>query len=157
MLKKKNSLKKGKVSTNVINIIIVACIFVGLLVYMFLVDDIETIKNVIKNLNYTWLGVGFLCMIGYWLLEALCLHIVTKKTYKDQKFLPSLRVSMIGQLFNSITPFSSGRSTYASSSNGKRRKETFKYCEYFTYKIHCVSSDFSNIYLDFNNMQIYIF
>lgn len=103
---KKN--KIGKVSTNVINIIIVAVIFVGLLIYMFAVDDMETMVHVIKNLNYGWLFVGLLCMVIYWLLESLCLYVVTKKTYKNQNFFSSLRVSMIGQLFNCITPFSSG-------------------------------------------------
>lgn len=103
---KKN--KIGKVSTNIINIIIVAVIFVGLLIYMFAVDDMENIIHVIKNLNYGWLLVGLLCMFVYWALESLCLYVVTKKTYKKQDFFSSLRVSMIGQLFNCITPFSSG-------------------------------------------------
>lgn len=108
MLKKKINLKKGKLSTNVINIIIVVCIFVGLLTYMFAVDGIDNMVYIAKNLNYKWILVGFLCMVIYWILEAICLYVVTKKTYKNQKFLSSLRVSMIGQLFNCITPFSSG-------------------------------------------------
>ena len=108
MFKKIKNNRKGKVSSNLINIIIVAVLFVGLIIYMFLFDDIENITKVIRNLNYGWLFVELLCMIVYWLLEALCLYTVTKKTYKDEKYRKSLRVSMIGQLFNCITPFSSG-------------------------------------------------
>ncbi len=108
MLNKLKKLKRGKVSSNIINIIIVALLFVGLIVYMFVFDDIENIVTVIKNMNYGWLFIGLLCMVVYWLLEALCLYTVTRKTYKDEKYTKSLRVSMIGQLFNCITPFSSG-------------------------------------------------
>ena len=108
MFNKLKNERKGKVSSNIINIIIVALLFVGLIVYMFLVDDIENIVTVIKNMNYGWLFIGLLCMIIYWLLEALCLYTVTRKTYKEEKFIKTLRVSMIGQLFNCITPFSSG-------------------------------------------------
>ena len=104
----KNFKKDGKVNSNLINIIIIAVIFIGLLIYMFCVDDIETILNVIKNIKYKWLFVGLICMFIYWLLEASCLYVVTRKTYKDEKFGTSFRVSMIGQLFNCITPFSSG-------------------------------------------------
>lgn len=106
MFSKKN--KIGKLSTNVINIIIITVIFVGLLIYMFAVDNMENMVYVIKSLKYSWLFVGIICMVVYWLLESVCLHVVTKKIYKGQKFWSSLRVSMIGQLFNCITPFSSG-------------------------------------------------
>ena len=108
MFGKINKGKSGKISSNLINIIDIVVIFVGLLIYMFCVDDIETITSAIKNLRYNWLFVGFMCMVVYWLLEAVCLYVVTKKTYKDEKFSTTLRVSMIGQLFNCIAPFSSG-------------------------------------------------
>ena len=108
MLNKMKNNKEGKVSSNVINVIIISVIFVGLLIYMFVVDDIETIIHVITTMDYSWILIGCLCMVVYWLLEALCLYTVTKKTYKEESFRTSLRVSMIGQLFNCITPFSSG-------------------------------------------------
>ena len=61
-----------------------------------------------KTFYIWWMIFGLVLIIIYWLLEALSLYIVEKKIYKDQKYINSLRVSMIGQLFNSITPFSSG-------------------------------------------------
>lgn len=105
---KKFSKKDGKINSNVINIIIIAIIFIALLIYMFCVDDIKTIVSVIQNMKYNWLVVGFVCMVIYWLLEAACLYTVTRKTYTTEKFNTAFRVSMIGQLFNCITPFSSG-------------------------------------------------
>lgn len=47
-------------------------------------------------------------MVIYWFLESVNLHLVTKEVYPQQKFKNSLSVSMIGQYFNCITPFSSG-------------------------------------------------
>ncbi len=108
MLSKFKFKKEGKINSNVLNIIIVGLLFIGLIIYMFLVEDIENMVNIISELNYKWIFIGIICMVLYWLLESLCLHIVTKKTYKNQSFLGTLRVSMIGQLFNCITPFSSG-------------------------------------------------
>ena len=93
---------------NIINISIVAVIFVVMAIYFFSVESIDNIISVMKNVNIWWMLAGLVLIIIYWLLEATSLYIVEKKIYPDQKFLSSLRVSMIGQLFNSITPFSSG-------------------------------------------------
>ncbi len=100
--------KKFKINTNVINIALICIIFIAVLIYMFTVDDINNIITVLKSVKISWMIVGILCMLMYWILESLCLYVVTKKSYKSQKFIDSFRVSMLGQLFNSITPFSSG-------------------------------------------------
>ena len=93
---------------NIINLSIIALIFIIMMVYLIKVEGINNIVTVLKTVNVNWALLGLLCIIVYWILEALCLYIVEKKIYKEQKFFDSLRVSMIGQLFNSITPFSSG-------------------------------------------------
>lgn len=102
MRAKKSSIK------NIINISFIAILTIGILVYTLKVDGIENIVEVIKNVNIYWMIAGLVCMIVYWLIESLNLYIISKTMYKDQKFIDSFRVSMIGQLFNSITPFSSG-------------------------------------------------
>lgn len=93
---------------NIINISIVAVIFIVMAIYFFSVESIDNIVNVMKSVNIWWMIAGLLLIIIYWLLEATSLYIVEKKIYPNQKFLSSFRVTMIGQLFNSITPFSSG-------------------------------------------------
>ncbi|MEG1343909.1 MAG: lysylphosphatidylglycerol synthase transmembrane domain-containing protein [Clostridia bacterium] len=100
--------EKKKINKNIINISIIIIIFIVLLIYMIAVDGWQNIISTLKNVQPIWVLYGLACMIVYWLLEALCLHIITKKIYKNQSFKSSLRVSMIGQLFNCITPFSSG-------------------------------------------------
>ena len=101
-------MKEKKDKKNIINIIFIALLSIGVIVYMLKVDGINNIVEVIKNVNVYWMLAGLGCMILYWLIEALNLYIISKTMYKEQRFIDSFRVTMIGQLFNSITPFSSG-------------------------------------------------
>lgn len=91
-----------------INIIIVALSIVALLAYVLLVDGVDNIWDIWVSSKKGWLLCGILAMIVYWLLESGILHSIVKSYYKPQKFKQTLRVSMIGQLFNCITPFASG-------------------------------------------------
>ena len=92
----------------IINILLIALIFIGLAIYMINVDGIDNIINLLKVVDYRWVLAGIICLIVFWICEALCLHLPLKTMYKNQKFSNSFKVSMIGQLFNNITPFSSG-------------------------------------------------
>ena len=62
----------------------------------------------IKNLQVEWIIAAALSMILYWIFEAKILQCVIFLTNKDYKFKDAFRVTMIGQYFNSITPFASG-------------------------------------------------
>lgn len=110
--------KKLKKSNNkrltIFNILLIIAIFTGLLIYMFLVDGIDNILLMLNSVDYFWVFMGIICMFLSWFFEAICLHIPIKKIYTNQKFHNSFRIMMIGQLFNNITPFCSGRSTNAS-------------------------------------------
>lgn len=97
--------KKRKIFFNFL-LIIVIC--VGLLIYMLKVDGIENIIKVLNSVDYRWVFAGLGCLIIHWICESLNLHIPIKKMYPNQQFRNSFRVAMIGQLFNNITPFSSG-------------------------------------------------
>jgi len=57
-----------------------------------------------------WLLCAGVCIPIGWLLESITLHIISDKIGKvpDFKFKNAFQATMIGQLFNCITPFSSG-------------------------------------------------
>lgn len=115
--------KPNNKKMTIINIILIAIIFIGLTIYMINVDGLDNIINLLKNVNYMWVFAGIICLIIFWICEALTLHIPLKTMYKNQKFLNSFKVSMIGQLFNNITPFSSGgqpMQAYELTKTGKR-------------------------------------
>lgn len=92
----------------IFNIVLIFAIFAGLLSYMIIVDGIDNIVNVLNSVNYYWVLAGLVCMVLSWISEAMCLHIPIVKLYPNQKFSNSLKIMMIGQLFNNITPFCSG-------------------------------------------------
>lgn len=92
----------------ILNFLLIILIFVGLFIYMIKVDGIDNILKILHTADYKWVLGGVFCLIIYWICETLTLHIPLKRLYKDQKMTSSLKVSMIGQLFNNITPFASG-------------------------------------------------
>lgn len=114
----KNLKKKLKKSNDkrltIFNILLIVAIFIGLLIYMFNVDGVDNIILMLHSVDYFWVFIGLICMVLSWLFEAICLHIPTKNLYSNQKLRNSIRIMMIGQLFNNITPFCSGRTTNAS-------------------------------------------
>ena len=59
----------------------------------------------------------------WFICDAVTLHLPLKIMYKNQSFFNSFKVAMIGQLFNNITPFSSGgqpMQAYELTKSGKR-------------------------------------
>lgn len=99
---------KPKTKSIILNSILILVIFIGLFIYMVNIDGIDNIIYLLNQLDYFWVFIGIICLIIYWLCESLELHLPLKKLYKNQNFFNSIKVSMIGQLFNNITPFASG-------------------------------------------------
>lgn len=107
----------------VFNFILILVIFVGLFIYMIKVDGIDNIKALLHQVDYKWVVAGLVCLAIHWICEATNLHTPIKKMYPNQTFANSFKVSMIGQLFNNITPFSTGgqpMQAYELTKTGKR-------------------------------------
>lgn len=77
---------KNKSKKIYINVAIILIIFVALIIYMIKVDGIVNILNLLKNSDYRWVMVGFLCIVIYWICEAICLHIPLKKSFNQSSF-----------------------------------------------------------------------
>lgn len=100
--------RKIKINKNILNLVLIVSMFIALFSYMVIVDGWANIVIIVKQIEPIWFVAAGLLLVTYWILEAVVLHIVTKKVCKKERFRNSLRVSMIGQLFRNITPFSSG-------------------------------------------------
>ncbi|MDR3052018.1 MAG: flippase-like domain-containing protein [Oscillospiraceae bacterium] len=61
-----------------------------------------------RQLNPRWLLAAGVCILAYWLLEAVALHTLTGCLYRGVPFRSTLRTAIIGQLYSALTPFSSG-------------------------------------------------
>lgn len=94
--------------SRILNLIICGIAFVVMIACLFFVDDPKKIWNAVCSAKPVYILLSIGCMIVYWFLESVNLHLVTKEVHPEQKFKDSLSVSMIGQYFNCITPFSSG-------------------------------------------------
>lgn len=123
MEKIQENVKPANKKVIVFNFLLILIIFVGLFIYMVKVDGIDNITELLHQVDYKWVIAGLICLTIHWLCEASNLHIAIKKMYPNQKFTNSFKVSMLGQLFNNITPFSTGgqpMQAYELTKTGKR-------------------------------------
>lgn len=79
-----------------------------LLALLFFTKGLDQLINLLKNINYYWIGAAFGGMLLYWVADALTLQLITRSLFEEQRFLDSFKVTMVGQFFNSITPFATG-------------------------------------------------
>lgn len=79
-----------------------------LISYVLFIEGPSKFISLFQSLEYYWVAIGALFMVLYLLIESYIFHIITKSSHKTLTFADSFRISMIGQLFNCITPFSSG-------------------------------------------------
>lgn len=90
------------------NIIILLAAFVAVLAWAVYEDGLDNLLEMFRMLNPFWLAVALVFMVLYWALESSILFDITKCFHPAQRFRNSVTTSMLGQLFNCITPFSSG-------------------------------------------------
>ena len=122
-IESEKNVKPENKKMTILNFILIFVIFVGLLIYMINVDGIDNIITVLKTVDYRWVVAGLGCLIIHWICEVITLHIPIKKMYPNHSIKNSIKVSMIGLLFNNITPFSSGgqpMQAYELTKTGKR-------------------------------------
>lgn len=75
---------------------------------VLLTDGPTRLLGALHSVRAPFLFAGMGCMAVYWGLESASLHLTAKKLYPPHRVRDSIVVSMIGQLFNCITPFASG-------------------------------------------------
>ena len=120
-------MKRTNKKVIIFDIIFIIAIFVGIFIYMMNTDGAENIGELLRTADYRWVLAGIVCLIIMWLAEAVSLHIPVKRLYPTQKFTNSIKITMIGQLFNNITPFFTGgqiMQTYEMNQSGKRTSDT---------------------------------
>ena len=123
-----HNVKPADKKMTIINFAIIIAIFVGLFIYMICVDGIDNILNLLAVIDYSWVFAGIICMVLFWISDAVCLHIAIRKLYPSQTFWNRFKICMLGQLFNNITPFSSGgqpMQAYYMYKDGKKVSDSF--------------------------------
>ena len=92
----------------ILNYIILFGLF-GLTLWLILNEGfIGNLPTLIKNTDKLYLLMAFLCLIIYWLCEAYIVFRMKRTLNIKGSYLKSLNVTMIGQYYSAITPFSTG-------------------------------------------------
>ncbi|ANZ57986.1 hypothetical protein BGL34_02455 [Fructilactobacillus lindneri] len=88
----------------------VVMIALGFLISWYAIRDIKfsVLINDITEINPWWMIVALGCILLYFLLEAVVTYILVKSSTPNFSFRDAIRVPLVEQLFNGITPFSSG-------------------------------------------------
>lgn len=91
-----------------IYLLIVGIVLVVLIALVFFTYEIDMLMSLLRDIRGEWIAAAFLCMIAFWLGDAVVLHMITCRLFNGQLFLNSVKVSMVGVFLNAITPFASG-------------------------------------------------
>lgn len=77
-----------------------------LIALIFFTNGLEELASMFSKARLYWIGAAFGCMILYWILDTAILHVITCGLLETQPLKDTIRVTMIGQFFNAITPLS---------------------------------------------------
>ncbi len=124
---KPTEVKKTSKKVITLSTLFILFIFIGTFAYMMNTDDVNSLGEILRTADYKWALFGLICLIIMWLAEAVNMHIPLKRLYPTQKFTNSVKITMIGQLFNNLTPFSTGgqvMQVYEMGKSGKRTSDT---------------------------------
>lgn len=70
--------------------------------------NFHTVSDNIKEFDANWLLAAFGAILVYWILQALLLGFIEKGVDAKISFLKNLKITIIGEYYSSITPFSTG-------------------------------------------------
>lgn len=85
-------------------------LLIGIGIFLYSVRNVK-LSSLIKDMqtiNWWWLLVAFLCICLYLLFETFITQVLVSNRISGFTFKDALRVPLVEQLFNGITPFSSG-------------------------------------------------
>ena len=93
---------------NVGLLILMVIIGMGIFAYSLRNVSLESLIKDLVNINVWWLFVAVFCVCMYFVFEAFIVKRFLKGQHKKFTFKNAIRIPLIEQLFNGITPFSTG-------------------------------------------------
>lgn len=97
--------KKTKLAANIVFMLAL----LGVTLYILLKDqDLVEINDLLKHASGRMMALAMFCAVMYLVLESASLIVILRSLGERLRWIPSLRYSFIGFLFNAITPSASG-------------------------------------------------
>ncbi|MDD3242246.1 MAG: lysylphosphatidylglycerol synthase transmembrane domain-containing protein [Eubacteriales bacterium] len=93
---------------NWLAIVSIGIAFVMMMVFFFTTDSLTTLGELSGNMRLGWLGVGVGCMLVFWLLEGVVIHLLVRRVDRHYSLATSVQTGMVGQFYSAVTPFSTG-------------------------------------------------
>ncbi|RKD29530.1 lysylphosphatidylglycerol synthase transmembrane domain-containing protein [Thermohalobacter berrensis] len=90
------------------NYVLIICLIILTTWIMIRSNELSEIPKLMGQTNKFFLLLGILSMFGFWISDALIINTTTKALNIRNNLLNSLRLTMIGQYYSAITPFSTG-------------------------------------------------
>ena len=101
-VKQKNNFLK-----NALSIVLLIAVS-ALVVFLFIKDDIDGLIVALEQTKWIFILYALGLMMVAYILDGLCLMILTREYKKDYSFKEALQNTMVGSFFCSITPSASG-------------------------------------------------
>jgi len=79
-----------------------------LIIYLIKAGGINELADSFAYINKFWLAGMVICMLAFWLADGSVLHVYVAMKYKNHSYIKSLKTTMIGLLYNNLTPFGTG-------------------------------------------------
>ena len=80
----------------------------GIFAYSLRNVNIVQLRHDLAQMNWSWFLVAVICICIYLALEGVVVKIFMKNRYPDFSWKDAMRLPLIEQLFNGLTPFSTG-------------------------------------------------
>jgi uncharacterized protein (TIRG00374 family) len=96
------------VKKNIFNLIIIIISLAVPFILVFSTQSLGNLMQQVARLDTRWIILSFVFMFLYWFFESLSLHVISVFHGFKEKIRNSLSYTMVGQFFNSITPFATG-------------------------------------------------
>ncbi|KNY28220.1 lysylphosphatidylglycerol synthase transmembrane domain-containing protein [Pseudobacteroides cellulosolvens] len=93
---------------NIFNLIIILISLAVPFVVVFSTQSFGNFLQQISKLDARWIILSLAFMFLYWFFESLSLHVISVFHGIKEKISHSFSYTMVGQFFNSITPFQTG-------------------------------------------------
>lgn len=95
--------KRNKIS-------LIIMFLLGILIFIYAARDLkfDVLIHDIKTINPFWFLVAVGCILVYFGLESFITYLLIKNNHPDYTFKDAIRIPLVEQLFNGITPFASG-------------------------------------------------
>ena len=93
---------------NKIVLVLMLLVGIGIFAYSLRNVKLSSLVHDIQTLRWEWLLVALACIIIYLLIEAVIVQLFMSERDDDFTFKDAIRVPLVEQLFNGLTPFSTG-------------------------------------------------